>query len=237
VVGLVTLHDVMEAVLGLLVLLCIIGGLGFVEYRAIVWPQASNGEFLAGNAPLAFALAVGKTVHNGLGFPVLYGTIFGILILEGFVITTIDTIIRLERYLFEELWSTLFSKVPRILRNKAFNSGIAVAFMIILGFTNAYQAIWPIFGTANQLLAALALIAVTAWLVQKARKAWVTAIPAAFMVLTTIVSLVLLLDRYIAKENWALAFTDVLLLVLSIGVVVMTFRYFYTLRRNFASAK
>ena len=224
----------MEAVLGILVLLCIIGGLGFAEYRSIVWPQDAAGTFLVGNAPLAFALAVGKTVHNGIGIPVIYGAIFGILVLEGFVITTIDTIIRLERYLFEELWSTLFKEVPAILRSKMFNSGLAVGFMVVLGFTNAYQVIWPIFGTANQLLAALALIAVTAWLVQKSRKAWITAIPAAFMVLTTIFSLVLLLERYIADANWTLAAADILLLLLSGGVVVMTFRYFYSLREKLA---
>jgi carbon starvation protein len=224
----------LEAVLGILVTLCIIGGLGFSEYRTIVWPQNADGDFLSGNAPLAFALAVGKTLDHGLGVPTIYGAIFGILILEGFIITTIDTIIRLERYLFEELWGMLFDRVPALLRNKGFNSALAVGFMILLGFTNAYQAIWPIFGTANQLLAALSLIAVTAWLVHKARSAYVTAIPAAFMVLTTMASLVFLFDRYISAKNWTLAITDVLLFVLAVGVVVMTFRYFYRLRKEMA---
>lgn len=225
----------LEALLGILVTLCIIGGLGFSDYRAIVWPQDAEGHFLTGNAPLAFALGVGRTLEHGLGIPTIYGAIFGILILEGFVITTIDTIIRLERYLLEELWATVLTNVPTLLRSKAFNSLLAVGFMMALGFSNAYQAIWPIFGTANQLLAALALIAVTAWLAQKARKVSITAIPALFMVTTTMVSLVLLLDRYIAKGNWSLAVTDVLLLILSIGVVIMTFRYFYSLRRAMAA--
>ncbi|MCI0706975.1 MAG: carbon starvation protein A [Ignavibacteriae bacterium] len=224
----------LEAVLGILVTLCIIGGLGFAEYRSLVWPTNAAGNFTTGNAPLAFALAVGKTLDLGMGIPTIYGTIFGILVLEGFVITTIDTIIRLERYLFEELWATLFDKVPAILQNKAFNSALAVGLMMLFGFTNAYQTIWPIFGTANQLLAALALIAVTAWLVQKARKAYFTAIPAAFMVLTTIASLVLLLIRYIDRRYWALAVTDVVLLVLSIGVIVMTFQYVYKFRAGLA---
>ncbi len=222
----------LEAFLGILVSLCIVGGLGFADYRSIVWPQDVDGNFLPGNAPLAFALGVGRTLDHGLGIPTIYGAIFGILILEGFVITTIDTIIRLERYLLEELWAATLKKVPAILQNKAFNSLLAVGFMMLLGFSNAYQAIWPIFGTANQLLAALALIAVTAWLAQKAKKVYITAIPAAFMVVTTLVSLVMLLERYIAKGNWSLVIADVLLLVLSLGVVVMTFRYFYRLRKE-----
>lgn len=224
----------LEAVLGLCVTLCIVGGLGFIEYEAIVWPQA-GGEFLPGNAPLAFALAVGKTLFNGFSIPPLYGTLFGILILEGFVITTIDTLIRLERYLFEELWEALLPTVPAFLKSRTFNSLLAVALMMILAFSNAYQTIWPIFGSANQLLAALALIAVTAWFVQKGKKAWFTALPAAFMVLTTLVSLGLLLERYLSDRHWLLASTDVLLIVLAVGVVILTFRYFYSLRGRLAS--
>jgi carbon starvation protein len=219
----------MEALLGLCVTLCIVGGLGFIEYEAIVWPQV-DGKFVPGNAPLAFALAVGKTMYNGMGIPVIYGTLFGILILEGFVITTIDTIIRLERYLFEELWGVLFKEVPALLTHKYFNSGLAVALMVALAFTNAYQTIWPIFGSANQLLAALALIAVTAWFMQKGVKAWFTALPAGFMLVTTITSLIMLLNRYLGARNWVLAFTDLVLIVLAVGVVVMTFKYFYRLR-------
>jgi carbon starvation protein len=224
----------LEACLGILVALCIVGGLGFSDYRSIVWPQDAEGHFLTGNAPLAFALGVGRTLDHGLGIPTIYGAVFGILVLEGFVITTIDTIIRLERYLLEELWTATLTNVPALLKSKTFNSLLAVGFMALLGFTNAYQAIWPIFGTANQLLAALALIAVTAWLVQKSRSAYVTAIPAAFMAATTMLSLVLLLERYITRGNWSLAVTDILLLILSIGVVVMTFRYFYSLRKALA---
>jgi carbon starvation protein len=89
----------------------------------------------------------------------------------------------------------------------------------------------------NQLLAALTLIAVTAWLAQKAKRYWFTAIPAVFMVLTTVTSLVILLGRYINFQNWSLVITDVLLLVLAAGVVVMTFRYFYNLRAKLVGVR
>jgi carbon starvation protein len=103
-----------------------------------------------------------------------------------------------------------------------------------LTFTNAYLKLWPIFGAANQLLAALTLIAVTAWLAQKSKKYWFTAIPAAFMVITTITSLVILLGRYIKLQSWTLFTTDVVLLILATGVVVLTFKYFYNLRAKLA---
>jgi carbon starvation protein len=215
----------LEGLLAVCVTLIVTGGLDFDKYKSLVYPSGGGS-----NAPLAFALGLGNILNAGVGVPTVYGTIWGILLLEGFLITTIDAIVRLTRYLFEELWATLLVQPPTILRSRIFNSALVIVGMSVLTFTNAYLKIWPIFGSANQLLAALTLIAVTAWLVQKSKKAWFTAIPAAFMVITTITSLVILLGRYISFGNWTLAITDVMLLILAAGVVVLTFRYFYGLR-------
>lgn len=215
----------LEGLLAVCVTLIVTGGLDFDKYKSLVYPSGAGS-----NAPLAFALGLGNILNAGVGLPTVYGTIWGILLLEGFLITTIDAIVRLTRYLFEELWLTILPSPAPIFRSRMFNSALVIAGMGALSFTNAYLKIWPIFGSANQLLAALTLIAVTAWLVQKAKKAWFTAIPAAFMVLTTITSLVILLGRYISFGNWTLAITDVLLLILAAGVVILTFRYFYGLR-------
>ncbi len=216
----------LEALLGICVTLVIVGGLGFAEYKTIVWKE--------GNAPLAFALGVGKTLDH-VGLPTVFGTVFGILMLEGFLVTTVDTIIRLTRYLFEELWAALMSNVPALLRNRFVNTSLAIVLIAGLAFSNGYKAIWPIFGSANQLLAALTLVAVTAWLLQKARQVWFAALPATFMVITTLASLVLLLKRYVEDSNWVLSITNVLLLFLALGVVVMTVRYFFNLRATLAA--
>jgi carbon starvation protein len=215
----------LEGLLATCVVLIVTGGLDYEKYKSLVYPSGAGS-----NAPLAFALGLGNVLHAGVGLPTVYGTIWGILLLEGFLITTIDAIVRLTRYLFEELWSTILPNPAPLFRSRMFNSALVIVGMGTLTFTNAYLKIWPIFGSANQLLAALTLIAVTAWLVQKAKKAWFTAIPATFMVLTTITSLVILLGRYVGSGNWTLAVTDVLLLGLAAGVVVLTFRYFYGLR-------
>ena len=218
----------LEALLGICVTLIILGGLGFVDYHTLVWEE--------GNAPLAFAAGVGKTLEKGLGIQSVYGTIFGILLLEGFLVTTVDTIVRLTRYLFEELWQNLLPRTPRILKNKMVNTLIPVAGMALLGFTNAYTTIWPIFGSANQMLAALTLIAVTAWLVQKSKNSWFTAIPAIFMVITTLTSLSLLGYKYITQSgNLLLTITDLVLLALCLSVIFITFRYFYRLRAGLSS--
>ncbi len=215
----------LEGLLALCVILLISGGLEFEKYKNLVYP-AQGGS----NAPLAFALGLGSILHSSIGLPKVFGTIWGILLLEGFLVTTIDALVRLSRYLFEELWSALFDNPPAWLRSRVFNSFLVIAGFMSLTFTNAYLKIWPIFGAANQLLAALTLIAVTAWLAQKAKTYWFTAIPAAFMVVTTITSLFILLGRYIKFESWTLLTTDIILLALALGVVTLTFRYFYSLR-------
>lgn len=220
----------LEGLLALCVILMISGGLDFQKYKDMVYP-AGGGS----NAPLAFALSLGSILHKAFGLPVVFGTIWGILLLEGFLVTTIDALVRLSRYLFEELWTTILVNPPALLKSRVFNSFLVVVGFLTLTFTNAYLKIWPIFGAANQLLAALTLIAITAWLAQKAKRYWFTAIPAAFMLITTVTSLVILLGRYINFSNWSLVFTDVVLLLLAAGVVVMTFRYFFNLRGRFVA--
>jgi carbon starvation protein len=217
----------LEGLLALCVILLIAGGMDFEKYKSLVYP-AHGGS----NAPLAFALGLGNILKMSFGLPVVFGTIWGILLLEGFLVTTIDALVRLSRYLFEELWVTVMDNPPAILKSRIFNSVLVIVGFLSLTFTNAYLRIWPIFGAANQLLAALTLIAVTAWLAQKAKTYWFTAIPAAFMVITTVTSLVILLGRYFTAGNWSLLSTDIVLLALALGVVAMTFRYFYGLRQK-----
>jgi len=215
----------LEGLLALCVILLVSGGLEFEKYKSLVYPPQG-----VSNAPLAFALGLGSILHTSVGLPKVFGTIWGILLLEGFLVTTIDALVRLSRYLFEELWTTLLDNPPTWLTSPIFNSLLVIAGFMTLTFTNAYLKIWPIFGAANQLLAALTLIAVTAWLAQKAKTYWFTAIPAAFMVVTTITSLFILLGRYIKFESWTLFTTDIILLALALGVVTLTFKYFYSLR-------
>ncbi|MFZ5434620.1 MAG: carbon starvation protein A [Calditrichota bacterium] len=213
----------LESLLAVCVLLAVGATLSFVDYKSIVWPTDPG---VKSNPILGFSLAAGHLFHQGLGIPVTLGTIFGILMVEGFVVTTLDAAVRLNRYLFEELWAILFKNPPRIMQHYWFNSGLSVVLMWVLAYSNAFSALWPIFGTANQLLAALALLAVSAWLLLRGKKYIFALIPAIFMILTTLASLVILLISYIKQHKPLLIFTDILLLILSVGVVVLVVRTF-----------
>jgi len=105
--------------------------------------------------------------------------------------------------------------------------------MFLLGYLNAFTLIWPIFGSANQLLAALSLIAISVWLYWRGKKNWYTLIPAVFMIVTTLASLVyLLVDKYLPAANIVLITTDILLIILSLGVVTLSVRTGYSLYQN-----
>jgi len=97
----------LESFFSVCVVCCILIGLSYAGYRMYCHP-VDGGK---GNWILTFAVAVGQTIHTGFsGLPVWCGVVGAMLLLEGFLVTTLDTAIRLVRYLFEEAWSSLFAK-------------------------------------------------------------------------------------------------------------------------------
>jgi carbon starvation protein len=214
----------LEGLLAVLVLVAIGSSLNFQEYLTIAWPEVGKG-----NPILAFALSVGHLLNSSLGIPLPYGTVFGILTVEGFLITTLDSAVRLNRYLFEELWKTTMANPPWFMRKFWFNSGLSVVLMLIIAKTNGYLLIWPLFGATNQLLAALTLIAITVWLHRAGRPSWFTLIPAVVMIATTIAALVYyLVVRYIPADNTLLMCTDAILLAFALGVLVLSIKRLFS---------
>lgn len=211
----------LEGLLAVAVLIIISSCLDFTHYKEIVFPVSPGTK---SNPILAFSLSMGKVLGMATGLPVYVGTIFGILMIEGFLITTLDTAIRLNRYLFEEVWQVIIKKPPYILRSYLFNAGISVILMLIFAYKQAFLSIWPIFGSANQLLAALSLLTVSAWLIRKGKRALFTLIPASFMLITTIASLLYLLKtKYIPASNTLLIVFSIVLVLLSSGLVLIAF--------------
>ncbi|PKN72768.1 MAG: carbon starvation protein A [Deltaproteobacteria bacterium HGW-Deltaproteobacteria-10] len=225
---------VLEGLLAIGVLVAVGCGLAFADYTNIVFPTIAGAK---SNPILAFAAGAGGLLNMGLGIPPVYGTIFGILLVEGFVITTLDTAVRLNRYLFEELWAAMFKNVPQFMKSYLFNALLCVILMYLLAYKNAFLVIWPAFGSSNQLLASLALVAVSVWLVKRGKNALFTMIPALFMMTTTLYSLtVLLIDKYLPKQNYVLAGFAILLIILALGVILMSIKKWLELRKTAPSA-
>ncbi len=211
---------VLECLLAIGVIIALGVGLSFSSYSSLVFPAEAG---VKSNPVLAFALGMGGLLNKSTGIPVIYGAVFGILMVEGFVVTTLDTAVRLNRYLFEELWRMLFKKVPKILNTYIFNSFLCVALMFVLAYFNAFKQLWTLFGAANQMLAALTLITVSLWLVSRGKKHLFALIPGVFMLITTISSLVILLvEDYLPEKNYMLSAGNIVLIALSIGVVILS---------------
>lgn len=212
---------IMEGMLAVGVLTAVAAGLDFKQYMNLVFPPPPTPS----NPAAAFAVAMGSLLHRTFSLPAAYGTIFGMLLIEGFVITTLDTAVRLNRYLFEELWSALFKDPPRIMKTYIFNSALSVGLMLFLAFTNTVLALWPIFGSANQLLAALTLFAVVGWLAWKGKRYVFALLPAAFMMATAIAALVYLFaTKYVPTRAYVLLGADAALVVLAIMVIILAIR-------------
>ncbi len=122
----------------------------------------------------------------GVNFNVAFP--FALLAFSTFVYDTLDVCTRLARYIFQELigWQT---------KAGIFFSGIITLLLpfLFLIFTKekGYLVAWPIFGTSNQLLASLILLAVSVWLIKNGKKAIYTILPMFFMLVMTLWSLIL----------------------------------------------
>ncbi|MGD9872669.1 MAG: carbon starvation protein A [Kiritimatiellia bacterium] len=96
---------ILESLLAAIVIITLLVGTTHAFYLEDVFPAGKDN-----NPVLGFAFAVGRVGHAGFGLPIAAGALAGMLLLEGFVITTLDTAIRLNRYLIEELWLEFFGR-------------------------------------------------------------------------------------------------------------------------------
>lgn len=169
---------------------------------------------------LVSAKGIGPVDVFGEGFgriarPVLgrFGKFFAILMLNAFILTTLDTATRIGRYITEELFH---------LKNRYIATLIIVCLSGLLMVKQAYNEIWPIFGAANQLIAALALLVITSWLLSKKKSIRYTVLPAIFMLATTIGALLCKIYEYIKVRNVFLCLVAFVLLFLALFVLSET---------------
>lgn len=159
-----------------------------------IWANYASGETVT--PTVVFATGISKMTST---IPFLAGAenvIYSLLILavSAFCLTSLDTATRLARYMFQEFWLEkgetykTATGYKAVLANPYVATIITVVLGIALGLTG-YSNIWPLFGAANQLLAALGLLAVAAWLGTIGKNNKMFFIPMAFMLVVTITSL------------------------------------------------
>jgi carbon starvation protein len=167
--------------------------MGFVDSN-IVQLSKEVGEKIIGRTGGAVSLAVGMaqifSSIPGLTQLMSYWYHFAIMFEAMFVLTTIDAGTRIGRFVLQETLGKIYPPFARTnwLPGNLLASGIIVLAWGYFIYNGSVSMMWPMFGTANQLLAAIALTVGTSFIINRGRirYAWVTLIPLAFVAVTTL---------------------------------------------------
>ena len=199
---------------------------------AYIWKDYADGTTVVPTAVFAGGLSAMLGELFGAGAQsVTYSML--ILAVSAFCLTSLDTATRLARYMFQEFWMKPGESIKdmtgarKVLTNPYVATAITVVIGIALGMTG-YAKIWALFGAANQLLAALGLLAVAAWLGKIGRNNKMFLFPMAFMLIVTLTSLVFTIITQVnlitsgADVTWGIVrgVIAVLLIILAIDLVV-----------------
>jgi len=209
-----------EGVVAVVTVLLLGGGLYWVapQGSGIDMTQLGFRETLqSGGWILAFGNGFGNIVHQMLPFlSFTFASMIAVLALNTFVLTTLDTAVRITRFLVQE---SLGDKVF-VFKNKYVVTVTVVFAAYLIGATDGWQKIWPIFGATNQLIAAVALFVVATWLMAVKKPTQYVLYPAIFMVITTIGALGWQAYRFFTapQPNLFLGSTAVVLIGLAVFV-------------------
>lgn len=207
------------------------GVLALVTILAVVTFFGSTGEFLETYDSFGTANEIGLNVFvegasvlaSGLMIPPEISTSIVAIIVVSFAATTLDTCVRLMRYIIAEI-GVEYNVMP--LSKKHVATSIAVistAILVLLpegsrGFGSGGYLLWPLFGTSNQLLAGISLLLVSIWLKKRGSNYMVTLIPMFFLMFMTMYAM---FQQVIFEWSWFGTEPSVLLFVL--GAIIFVF--------------
>ena len=219
--------------------------LAIMTLIAVAHAYSFNGTDLAfSGATQIFGGGIASMIDPSRG--TVYSVLYTLLVLtySTFCMTSLDTATRMGRFMFQELWldGTKGETPDNVTGYKKVlsNPYVATLVTVILGVglgMNGYAKIWALFGSANQLLAALALLAIAAWLANIGKKSFMCWVPMFFMLAVTIFSLGINTKTQFAAiaaggadwGPWVQAILGILLIILAIvlaveGVVTIFFK-------------
>jgi carbon starvation protein len=215
-----------EGSLALASILAVTAGLGGYA----VWQESySDYGTASGGAVGNFVTGVGHFANN-LGIPTATATIFAAVVVISFAATTMDTGVRLQRYIVQEIAEIVRIRV--LARNLTLAATVAVLVPLGLalypsdaggdaGFAFGY--LWRLFGTTNQLTAGLALAVIAVWVFTRGRNPLAQLIPLVFLLAMTTWALFIQLGQFFAAGDYLLTILDAIIFVLTLWLVVEAF--------------
>lgn len=174
----------------------------------------------------------GASFLTSLGFSHDLGAAILAVLVVSFAATTLDSATRIQRYVISELAEDYKLK-PLATKHGATLVAVISAFLLARVNGGAGGLIlWPLFGTANQMLAALALLVATVYLVKKKKPVTVTIIPFIFMVIIETWALIYNINTFANQSNWLLTIIGGILLILELWMVLESINVFNKTRRG-----
>jgi carbon starvation protein len=146
--------------------------------------------------------------------------LLGAFMVNQFILTSVDTSTRISRFLMTE---TLIPK----LNNKVIATLITLIPAYLLAITNSYEKLWRLFGTSNQMIAAITLIGVSSYFIMKKVKTKFITIPAIFVLITTLSALVYLSifpGGYLSQQNYELIIISGIMFILGVYIAFEGFK-------------
>jgi len=191
---------VLEAVLAVIALLAVSAGLTSSVLKSMLSKGGAGpiGAFGKGYGVLTETILFGK------------GHLVAVMILNAFILTTLDTATRITRYLSEELFK---------IKNRFFATFVVVFISAILALSGKWNKIWPMFGASNQLVAALTFIVISSWLLCRGKSLRFVFFPTVFMLFTSIGALLYQLVGFIKNKNIILVGVSIVLIILACMMV------------------
>jgi len=188
-------------------------------YRTLADWEAVYSAFNQGGVA-AFVEGGGNIMNAGLGIPPsLSATILATMAVL-FAATTMDTGVRLQRFVVQEAAELAGVKVGTVVST-------VIALVVAMGLAfgagadgSGGMVIWPLFGTTNQILAGLTLSIVAVMLMRKGRPVLPVLIPLVFVLVMSVFALVVQMGTFWASQNWLLLVLDVIILVAALWVIV-----------------
>jgi carbon starvation protein len=208
------------------------GGMLIESFLAIISVGAviilSRTEYLdrlTVEGPVAlFSTGLGGMISSlGISEPFAIG--FVALTVSAFALTTLDTCTRLARFTMQEYFEDMPQPAAQVMaKNRYLSTTIVIILSVLLLASGEFEKLWPIFGSANQLLAALALLTIGVWLIKKNISATFVTIPMFFMFTVTLASLGLFAWKNFQDEGYILSSIASILFVLAIALILLAIK-------------
>ncbi len=184
------------------------------RYHYASWSSA-NGL----SAKLDAFIIGSANLFSAVGVPVKYGAAFVVVFIVSFANTTLDSAARIQRISLQEIFTRRNGTIRRPMNNRYLATALIVLAASSMTFFKpggqGAMVLWPLFGSLNQLMAALALGVVTVYLASRKIPVWYTMLPMLLILILTLWAMVENLAVFMADSEW-------LLVILSAAILGLT---------------